>query len=309
MPAERDGTGSAASDKPARRKRWWRRFKWTLRVAVLLAIVGKFIVGFDSCFYYPTREVLYTPDQLGLDYEDVTFKASDGVKLSGWFLPARGAPRGTVIHFHGNAENMTGHITFAAWLPRAGYNLLVFDYRGYGQSEGKVTRKGTILDGHAALNYVLSRPDVDPQRVFAFGQSIGGAVAIVVAAERPELRAVVVDSSFSSYRRIAAMHLRKMLLFKWLAGLTARLALSADYDPIDCVDRLAPRPLLVIASGQDEICFPELSRELYDAAREPKEFWLIPEAAHTETIFLKFDEARRRITTRFEEGVAVAPAR
>ncbi len=308
MPVERDRTSGTASDKPARRKRWWRRFKWTLRVAVLIAIVGKFIVGFDSCFYYPSREVFHTPDQLGLDYEDVTFEASDGVKLSGWFLRAQGAAKGTVVHFHGNAENMSGHITFADWLPRAGYNLLVFDYRGYGKSEGKVTRKGTILDGHAALDYVLSRPDVDPQRVFAFGQSIGGAVAIAVAAERPELRAVVVDSTFSSYRRIAAMHLRKMLLFKWLAGLTARLALSADYDPIDCVDRLAPRALLVIASGQDEICFPELGRELYEAAREPKEFWLVPEAAHTETIFLKFDEAQRRITKWFEKAVGEPPA-
>jgi fermentation-respiration switch protein FrsA (DUF1100 family) len=203
---------------------------------------------------------------------------------------------------------MTGHVTFAAWLPRAGYNLLVFDYRGYGQSEGKVTRKGTILDGHAALDYVLSRPDVDPQRVFAFGQSIGGAIAIVVAADRPELRAVVVDSTFSSYRRIAAMHLRKLLLFNWLSRTAARLALSADYDPIDSVDQLAPRPLLVIASGQDEICFPELSRELYEAAREPKEFWLVPEATHTEAIFLEPDEAQRRITKWFDKGIGEPPA-
>jgi fermentation-respiration switch protein FrsA (DUF1100 family) len=303
MPAVRERPSTASSDKPERRKRWWRRFKWTLRVAVLLAIAGKSIVGFDGCFYYPSREVFYTPDQLGLDYEDVTFKASDGVKLSGWFVPARAAPRGTVIHFHGNADNMTGHVPFVAWLPRGGYNLLVFDYRGYGQSDGKVTRKGTILDGHAALDYVLSRPDVAPQRVFAFGQSIGGAVAIVVAAERPELRAVVVDSAFSSYRRIAAMHLRKMLLSKWLARTAARLALSTDYDPIDHVDRLTPRPLLVIASGKDEICFPELSRELYDAAREPKEFWLVPEATHAEAVFLEPDETQRRITGLFDELV------
>lgn len=310
---------SVANPLPAppvsRRKILWRRIKWSIRIGVLLLILGAFLVGFDGCFYYPTREVIYTPKTWNLAYEEVTFKTSDGVNLSGWFIPAQGRTRdgtktpakGTVIHFHGNAENMTGHVSFVYWLPEAGYNLFVFDYRGYGKSEGSVTRKGTILDGHAALDYILSRPDVDKQRVFLFGQSLGGAVGVVVAAERPEIRAVVVDSTFSGYRRIAARHLRKTLYFEWPAKALAHLAVSAEYDPIDYVQRLAPRPLLVIASGQDRIVFPELGRELFDAAGEPKEFWLVPEADHTETLSLKYDEARRRITEWFEGAAEAKP--
>lgn len=286
-----------------RRRGRWRRIKWAVRLAVLAFIVGSFIVGFDRLFYYPSRTVYYTPSELALEYEEVTFKTSDGVKLSGWFLPAPGKAKGTVIHFHGNAENITAHIIASCWLVWEGYNLLVFDYRGYGNSEGKVTRAGTIRDGHAALDYVLTRCDVDRRGVFAFGQSLGGAVATVVAAEREEIRAVVLDSAFSGYRRIGSRHLQKMLFFKGLTDLIARLGLSGDYDPIDYVARIAPRPLLVIASSQDEICFAELSRELFDAAAQPKEFVLLEEGAHLHSVADNVDNVQQRIIALFERAV------
>jgi fermentation-respiration switch protein FrsA (DUF1100 family) len=285
----------------------WRRVKWAVRLGVLLFIVGSFIVGFDSLFYYPSKTIEATPDQLGLAYEDVTFETSDGVKLSGWFLPAKGQAKGTVIHFHGNAANISNHFVLSCWLVWEGYNVFVFDYRGYGKSEGKVTRAGTIRDGHAALDYVLSRADVDPQRIVAFGQSLGGAVATVVATERQEIRALALDSTFSSYRRIGSLHLRKMLYFKWLSDGIARLALSGEYDPIDYVTRVAPRPLLVIASAKDEICFAESGRELYEAAAQPKEFVLLQEGAHLETVADNVDNIQQRIIRLFEQALDQRP--
>ncbi len=300
-------TPSAGGKDPARRSRrprFSRRFKWTVRLVVLTGVLAyvKF-VSLDSFFYYPTRTVYCTPDAWHLSYEAASFKSSDGVRLTGWFLPASGAARGTVIHFHGNAENMTSHIAFVDWLPAAGFNLLVFDYRGYGQSEGKVTRAGTVRDGVAAIDYALSRPDVDPERLFVFGQSLGGAVAIVAAVQRPQVRAVAVDSTFSSYRKIAAAHLTRTLRSGWVAGGIGRFCISGGYDPVDVVARLAPRPLLVIASGRDRTCFPELSRELFDAAAEPKEYWLVAEADHTEALDLRPKEARERIVSFFERAV------
>lgn len=294
--------------KKSARSRRFNRIKWSVRAAVVLFIIGMFIVGFDGLFYFPNQNVYQTPEELRLKYEAVAFLTADGLKLSGWFFPAEGAPRGTVIHFHGNAGNITGHFQLSEWLIWKGYNLFVFDYRGYGKSEGKVTRAGTIRDGHAALDYVLSRPDVDRERIFAFGQSLGGAVAAVVAAERPEIRAVALDSTFSSYRRIGSRHLQRTLYFKGLTDLIASAGLSADYDPIDYVARVAPRPLLVIASREDKICFAELGRELFDAAAQPKEFVLVNRSEHLATVVENVDGVQSKIIKLFEKAVSPEPA-
>jgi len=305
-PASADAPVSPTAPRPElrrkRRRGWWWRFKWSVRGAALVALLVVFVVKCDRLFYYPDRVQRYTPAELNLKYEDVSFTTSDGVRLSGWFLPAAGQPRGTVVHFHGNAGNMTGHVAFVPWLPYEGYNVLVFDYRGYGKSEGCVSRAGTVRDGHAALDYVLSRPDVDAQRVYFFGQSIGGAVAIVVAAERPDVRAVAVDCTFGDYRRIAALHLEQIVRFRWLARTLAWLLISDGYDPIDVVAKISPRPLFVIASAEDHTCFPELSQELYERAAEPKEFWLVPGADHTMALDIAASEAERRIVQCFQRA-------
>jgi fermentation-respiration switch protein FrsA (DUF1100 family) len=315
--------------RPAQRRRFgfwkavrrgggrWRWVRWTVRVAALAWIAGAFMVGCDSFFYYPSQRVWDSPGDFGLRSEDVRFRTSDGVLLHGWFLPAdhgarahdaSRAARGTVVHFHGNAENITAHLALVEWLPRRGFNLLMFDYRGYGESQGRVSRAGTIRDGHAALDYALSRPDVDPQRVFAFGQSLGGAVAVVVAAERPEFRAVVVESAFGRYRGIAACHLRRTMRWeapaRWLAG----SLISGGHDPIDVVGRIAPRPLLVLTAERDAICLPELGRELYEAAGEPREYRLIADAGHLELSTVGGTALHQEICDWLERAAENAPA-
>jgi len=265
--------------KPTARR--FRRIKWAVRIAALALIIGcPTIVGCDSWFYYPSRIVYDQPVDYGLAHEEVTFKTADGLMLHGWFLPAQTAPRGIVVHFHGNAANVTAHVALVAWLPPAGYHVLMFDYRGYGRSEGRVNRAGTIRDGHAAVDYALTRPEAERLPLLAYGQSLGGAVAVVVAAERPELRAVVAESPFDSYRHIAARHARQLLFSDALGRAVARLTVSAGHDPIDVVQKRSPRPLLVIAAERDTICYPELARALYDAAREPKDFWIAPGSEH-----------------------------
>jgi fermentation-respiration switch protein FrsA (DUF1100 family) len=265
------------------------------------------IIGCDSCFYYPDRTLYYTPEQLGLaDCEEVAFQTSDGKRLWGWFVPARGASKGTVIHFHGNAENLTTHAMAIRWLPDAGYNVLAFDYRGYGKSEGSPTRAGTIVDGLAAVDYVKTRPEYDPDRLFVYGQSLGGAVATVVAAKRPEVRAVVAEATFGDYRGIATEHLRRRVLFKPAAQLLSAVALSDGFNPIDVVDQIAPRPLLVITGEKDTICYPQLGRELYDVAKEPKAYVEVPGAYHLEAVEAGGRELRERVIATFEAGAAAA---
>lgn len=312
----------ADAGRPAPR-RLLRRLRLGVRIAGALFILGAFFVKCDSFFYYPSARVWMTPAQVGVVAEDVHFQASDGLTLHGWWLPARsgygaeepepGSPaprpadpaasgrpgpargRGTVIHFHGNAENVTAHLPLVEWLPYEGYNVLMFDYRGYGRSQGRVTRAGTIRDGHAALDYALSRPDVDPARIYLYGQSLGGAVATVVAAERPEVRAVVLESTFSSYRRIAARHLRKVLMTDVLAWPLACGLVSSGHEPREAVGRIAPRPVLILAGTNDSICFAELNRELFEAAGEPKSYVEIRGGEHLALLEQDGDKVRRAI--------------
>ncbi len=294
----------AESPPPAPRKGPRRRVRWIIR-GIFLAIIGSaFFVGCDSFFYYPSDRVWQTPPQLGLRHEDVQFQTADGLTLHGWFLPAERQPaRGSVLHFHGNAENITAHLVLVEWLPRRGYNVLMFDYRGYGQSEGRVTREGTIRDGHAALDYLLSRPDIDPNRIVAYGQSLGGAVATVVTAERPEIRGLVLESTFSSYRGIAALHIPIGQLLPGPARWLAAALISSGWDPIDYIARVSPRPVLVIGAERDGICFPQLSRELFDAAGEPRRFWLVPDAAHLDVLSEAGTELERRVVELFEQAL------
>jgi alpha-beta hydrolase superfamily lysophospholipase len=288
---------------PTRRRRGaWRVFRWSVRIGVVLAMVGGMLYGCNGLFYYPSDRQWYSPSEFRLAHEDVWFKTSDGVTLHGWWLPAEGAAKGTVIHFHGNAENVSGHVVLVEWLPRDGYNVLMFDYRGYGRSGGRVTREGTIRDGHAAVDYALTRPEVDWARLFAYGQSLGGAVAVVVAAERPEIRSLVVESSFSGYRRIAAQKVRELVGAGWIANGLASALISSGHDPIDVVHKIAPRPLLIISGECDAICSAELNRELYDAAGEPKEYWLVPGGQHLGIMEAEPQALRARVLACFERA-------
>ena len=283
----------------------WKWFKWTVRIGLLVLLAGLMIRGCDGMFYYPSQREWYTPAELGVKAEDVYFPTRDGLTLHGWFVPTAGAAKGTVIHFHGNAENLTNHIALSAWLPSSGYNLFIFDYRGYGRSQGRVSREGTIIDGHAAVDAALKRPEVDPRRLYVYGQSLGGAIATVITAERPEIRALIVDSAFGSYRGIAAHHAGRTLFSNALGGFAARMLFSEGYDPIDYVARIAPRPIFVIAAGNDVVCPPHLSRELFDAAGEPKRFWLSQDTGHGAAI-LDHNEGMRRVLEFLDEAGANA---
>ena len=261
----------------------------------------------DGLFYRPTRHDYGSPEEFGLDYESVTFAASDGLRLHGWFFPATtGEPIGTVLHLHGNAGNVTGHFPFISWLPAAGWNVLCFDYRGYGRSEGRLTREGTILDGHAALDYLLTRDDVDDAGIVAFGQSLGGAVGIVLTARRTEIRGLATDGAFDHYQGIARWHVRRNPLLRAIAWWVPKLLMSNGHEPIDHVAKIAPRPVFIMHGAADRVVDPAMAQRLYDAAGEPRELWLLEDADHYEAIREFADEAQSRLLRFFEQCVETA---
>jgi uncharacterized protein len=250
-----------------------------------LPVLGGLALALGGCtgvIFQPMHQLVLTPDQIGLEYEEVEFTAADGVRLHGWFLPARGPRRGSILFLHGNAENISTHLASAAWLPGDGFEVLLFDYRGYGRSDGSPSLPGLHLDFEAALEALLARPKTDPDRVVVFGQSLGGSLAITALAASPrrqQVRALIVEGAFTSYRALA----REKLAGFWLTWpLQAPLGLTIDdrYRPIDVIDELAPLPVLIVHGEADRIVPPDHAIALYKAARPPKTLWLVPGAGH-----------------------------
>lgn len=225
--------------------------------------------------FFPEPEVLYTPGDVGLEYEDVRFPASVGLTLNGWFIPGNsGTPAGvTWLWFHGNGGNI-GHRVGEILLThhRTGANIFIFDYRGYGNSEGKPSEKGTYLDSRAAVAYLKSRPDVDPERVVYSGHSLGAAVAIELALDEPPLGMVLV-SPFSSVRDMA-----KLALPFPPAGWLVR----NHYDNLSRIQQLQ-MPLLLLHGDQDDTVPIAQGQKLFDAANQPKQFEVLAGAGHNDT--------------------------
>ena len=259
----------------------------------------------DRVFYYPDSRDRGSPADDGLAYEDVFFTSENDLRLHGWFMPATGPSpaRGTVLHIHGNAANITGHYAFVRWLPEAGYNVLTFDYRGFGRSEGRVTRDGAVRDAAAALDFLHNRDDVAAERIVVFGQSIGGVVAIVLAADRQgDIRAVVVDSAFTSHRDIVRFHVSRnpflTVLAWWFPFMVPK-----GHDAIDCVSRIAPVPMLFMHGTADRITPSAMSQRLFAAANEPKDLWLIEGMEHTEVWEAQPKTARARLLAFFSAAL------
>lgn len=248
----------------------------------------------DGLFYHPNDTVYGSPRDYRVAVETVSFSAPGGPQLHGWWLPAEDEHRGTVVYCHGNAANVTLHARHVAWLPKLGFAVLVFDYRGYGRSQGSVTRAGTVADAIAAVDFALLR---DPARTVLFGHSLGGAIAICAAAERPAVRAVIAESTFPSYRRVAAASA------PLLAALVP-LFVSDGEDPVQVVQQIAPRPLLVIHGTDDHIVPVALGRELFEAASEPKQLWVVEGARHATPWQLVPDAFEQRVDAFLRDAIA-----
>lgn len=276
-----------------------------LRRASVLLLMLATTAGCTGMFFLPYRGHVLTPERIGLKYEDVYFESRDGVRLHAWFLPAQGAAQATVLHLHGNAENISTHIGNVYWMPARGFNVLLLDYRGYGASLGSPSVEGALIDVDSAMQTLLARADVDRSRIVVFGQSLGGALAIHYVAHTPyrqHVRALIVESAFSSYREIAREKLAAFWL-TWPLQYPLSWTVSDDYSPLRAVGQVSPIPLLILHGDADPIVPLHHGERLYEAARDPKALWVVPGGGHTEA--LRDDAGRDRLAAYIRNAVGL----
>lgn len=248
------------------------------QVALLVAVLGS--VAFAGVrsgmierhfIYFPEREMVASPSDFGLAFEDVAFSASDGVRLHGWFVPGEGDV--TWLWFHGNAGNISHRLdNLKRVQDRVGVNVFIFDYRGYGLSQGKPSEQGTYRDGEAAVAYLRSRHDIDPDKIIYFGRSLGASVAVEMAT-RHRPYALVLESSFTSVPEMARLTYPFLPVWPFL---------RTKYDSLAKMGKVEA-PVLMLHGDRDDIVPLEIGRKLFLAAHEPREFFVIQGAGHNDT--------------------------
>jgi len=239
----------------------------------------------------PVLAVPYTPQDFGWAYEEVSFTTEDGLRLVGWFLPAELASSTTLIIQHGVGSNHGDMLPNTACLHREGrWNLFYYNFRGHGGSEGKLTSLGPLelRDLQAALKYLKEQKPQAVQRIGIYGHSLGAAVALVGAARFPELAAVAAESSFASISQTVARFSKifhgipyfpfvplALMFTSWRLGLR-----MGSFNPVDAIGRIAPRPVFLIQGDRDLRMPMSDFKALWNAARDPKEQWVVPGADH-----------------------------
>ena len=247
-----------------------------LVVAALLATPVVLLWAFQRrLLYFPVPRTVPPAASVLPGAEEVAFDTADGVRLRGWFLApvANPAPptRGAVLVCNGNGGNRSMRAPLAAALARMGLHVLLFDYRGYGGNPGRPTEEGLAADARAALDHLAARPEVDPARLVYLGESLGAAVALRLATERPPA-ALVLRSPFASLAEVGRLH---------YPLLPVSLLLRDRYDSAALAGRLAA-PLLVLAGGRDQIVPADHSRRLFAAAPQPKRLAVLDGADHND---------------------------
>jgi fermentation-respiration switch protein FrsA (DUF1100 family) len=212
-------------------------------------------------------------DTLKYDFtiESVVFKSENGNHLNGWFIkPENLTPTITLLHFHGNAGCLISLLTLhkaITPLLKYGFQIFLFDYSGFGFSEGKATRQNVWIDGNSALTYLKNRDDVKNTKLVIYGQSLGGHLSAVVAEQREaDIDGLVVEGAFSSHKDIAAK----------FAGFLGRMLVSEKYSAYKSIQTYK-KPLLVIHSTEDKMIPFKMGQKIYNHANEPKEFYEIKE--------------------------------
>lgn len=245
----------------------------------LFVLISVFFQGCSSLFFYPDKILYSTPASYDLKYDDVYFSSDNNISLHAWHIYPDTDAKGLLLVAHGNAQNLSSHYTSWIWLLEAGYELFIFDYRGYGQSEGKANIIGSIKDTSAALDYIERSYEGD---YFVCGQSLGGTILLNALQNRDNsrIKSVIIDSTFRGFSDITSDKMNGLWLtwpFQWIPY----LSLSDKYDAKNKVAGLN-KPLLFIHGSLDTTISANNSWQLFELSKPPREIWIVKNTNHTQ---------------------------
>jgi len=246
----------------------------------VVAYIGLVIILFllqSRLIYFPEKQIMMTPEDVGLPYESVSVKTVDAVCLSGWFIPSQN-DRGTVLMCHGNAGNISHRLDWIRIFHSLRVNVFLFDYRGYGQSEGKTSEQGTYRDVEAVWNYLIVSKRIPPENIIIHGVSLGGAIA-AYAAQKFKPAGLILESTFISVPDLAQ---------KIYPYVPVRLLSRFEYSTRKYLKQVSV-PVLIVHSQNDEMIPYEHCEALFKAAHKPKEL-LIISGSHNEGFIVSQNE-------------------
>ncbi len=226
----------------------------------------------NSLLYFPSQALVETPGTRGLECRELAIHTEDGERLHGWWVPARSERLGHVLLCHGNGGNVGDRVLHAELLSGAGFDLLLFDYRGYGRSTGRPDEEGTYRDARAAREALLREAGAEGSPVFYLGESLGGAVALRLALEAPA-QGLVLQSTFTGVRDMARQHY----------PFIPRALVPDAYPSLRRIPELRT-PLLVLHGDRDEIVPLSHGKALHEAAPEPKRMQVFEGVGHNDLI-------------------------
>jgi fermentation-respiration switch protein FrsA (DUF1100 family) len=285
-----------------------RRVMFTAAIGLVVgygAIVGLAFAFQDQLLFQPSSQLLATPDDAGMPYETVHLDTEDGETLHGWWIPAPNVSRETspdapgahtLLFFHGNAGNISGRLESVKQFHELGLNVLIVDYRGYGQSTGSPSEEGLYRDAMACWRHLTVAKGIAPQEIIVFGRSMGGGPATWLA-EREKPGAVILESVFTNVPDVGAHH---------YSFLPVRALATNQFDNESRVAEI-DAPKLLIHSRQDRVVPFELGRRVYEAAAEPKQFLEI-EGGHNDGFLVSEESYLRTISGFLEEHLPGAGA-
>lgn len=227
---------------------------------LLFAVYAVYLYFNQSKYvYFPTSDIAATPSDAGLFYEDIMLKTSDGINISGWYIPAENQ-RGTILFFHGNGGNISHRIEFIEMFYELNLSTFIIDYRGYGKSEGKPSEEGTYLDAEAAWDYVVDEKKINPSRIIIYGRSLGAPIGTRLA-EKHKPATLILDSTFTSIKDISAR------LYPFLP---VKRFFKFEYNTIEYLKE-ADCPVLIIHSRDDSYIPFSHAERLFEVVDNKKE--------------------------------------
>ena len=274
--------------------------KSALRITIAALIGGTlFLMIFEKqLIYYPATAVDVTPKALGLPFDEVTIDVEPGVKIHGWFIKGSKEPSvATILFSHGNAGNIADRLDRVLSWRDLGVDFLLYDYRGFGRSTGAPGEEGTYRDGRAAHDYLVKTRGIEAKRLVLMGESLGCAISIQIALDRPAA-GLVLEAPFASIPHMASA------IYPFLP---AKFFVRTRYDNLEKIPRVR-MPLLVVQGTRDEVIPVAQGKMVFGAAPSPKQYLAIEGAHHNDVYVIGGTQYKSALSDFLARVVPSAPA-